>query len=57
MFIMSDGTSTITGPPRPLRSMVKARRMTFATSPGATSGSTDLVTCWKFSVELKLGFT
>ncbi len=54
---MSIGISTTTGPPRPLRSRVKARRMMLATSPASVIASLDLVTGRMTSVELKFGLT
>ena len=52
---MSVGISTSTGPPRPLRSRVKARRKMFGTSAASTIGSADLVMPRMAMVELKFG--
>ena len=52
---MSIGISTTTGPPRPLRSRVKARRMIWDTSAASITGSVDLVIDFRLIVELKFG--
>ena len=49
------GICTTTGPPRPLRRRVKARRMMLATSPGSVISSADLLTARITSAELKFG--
>jgi hypothetical protein len=54
---MSHGICTTTGPPRPLRRRVKARRMMLATSPGRVIDSADLLTGRMTSAELKFGLT
>lgn len=54
---MSEGISTITGPPRPFFSLVKARRKMLATSAARMIGSDDFANGFIASLELKFGST
>ena len=56
-FHMSPGISISTGPGRPLRAKLKARRRAGISWSGVLMVSACLVMCWKFIVALKPGLT
>src|SRR6185369_17878606 len=51
------GISSSTGPGRPLRAIVKARRRAGTIAPGVLICSQLFVMCWKFNAALNPGFT